>query len=158
MKTQSFLITTEHEPPSYRPFFFYYDCAKCARSTLLTCEPAKDGIGLSISIAASSQRKSSPHKLCWVQTVGGKVSISCGYCHSGASVLQISRVRDGTSCLPESLSAEKCTHNPNTCNVGFCEFPKCNFKSFDDMNPVKPVHFCGGNCPFFLERRHNEKR
>ena len=145
-----FVISISSERRPLPRFTFLYDCAGCGLSEFVTVGLGAAGIELFDCHGPLLPPKPLRSKLCLVATGGGKVSISCGYCRSAKTVITISRGPAGISCSHENSSAEKCTHDPNTCNVGFCEFPKCNFKSCDDdtlvSEPVKPVHFCGGTC------------
>lgn len=128
--TEKYSLTSINlELQNCEQFGFFFECATCHHMSCAMLELAKDGIALSICDPNYTPLRSWQSKLSLAQTEKGKLSISCGFCRSGITAIIASRLPDGTSCSRASFGQrenEQCTHDPNTCDAAFCEWPKCN--------------------------------
>lgn len=75
----------------------YFVCGTCKQSTFVTIRRGEAGIELSDSIADSSLPKWLRPKVCLVRTRQGSLLISCEYCRSGKTVVEVLNGADGIS-------------------------------------------------------------
>lgn len=92
----SYLITMQGAARDYCELGVYYECGVCGYGASVTLELGGDGTALFVSGGRSLRTlKSSLASLYLVRTIEGNLSISCGRCRSGKTVLTISQVKDG---------------------------------------------------------------
>lgn len=95
--TPSFSIMTVKVPRDLGRFGLTFACGTCGLISSVTLELGKDGIELSDYLADANLSQSSPCSRLVAVTGDGRVSISCGYCRSGKTILEVSLPQDGTS-------------------------------------------------------------
>lgn len=116
--TNSNSISILPHPPVYVELGLYFVCGTCASCTFVTIRQGEDGIELSDSIGNFSPLKSSQHKVCLVRTPQGKLLISCAYCRSGKTMLEVLPSNDGISCSPASSERRVGEHNETKRGIG----------------------------------------
>jgi hypothetical protein len=99
-------ISIAPELPNCEKFGVYFVCGTCLSSTLLMIDRVAAGIALSDWDANLPTLKFARCKVCVVATPEGKLLISCGFCRSGRTALEISPARVGTYSLRESFKGE----------------------------------------------------
>lgn len=83
-------------------FGLTFACGTCGLTLSATFVHVKAGIGLSHCKSRSLESTLSPSRLAVVATEGERLSISCGNCRSGKTIVTLSREADGISCSTEN--------------------------------------------------------